>query len=272
MSGDEEPEICAFPSVLSESGGLFMVFEMWSVGHFLYMLSPFVIFALLYIFAIRGKSERVRDTVSLILGILSLLILTVRNADIFLRSGWDLEIIPLQVCHVGNIVTGFALLLKKRWLLITSFCFNMMPAFLAMIFADSLANYDTLLAIRPQSYIWGHIVIVVIALWGIAAYRPIPTRGDVVLSLSLISGILVAAIVCNSALRLIDGWAPNYFYLYDYKGTPLRFLYDPFPTLNIGWFSINPVYVAVLVAVFIALYFALLYLVKLYGGHAKKPN
>ena len=247
-----------------------MVFEMWSIWHFIYMLSPFVIFALLYMFAVRGGSERTRDTVSLLLGILSLLILTVRNADIFAREGLDLEIIPLQVCHVGNIVTGLALILKKRWLLITSFCFNMVPAFLAMIFANSLANYDTLLRIRPQAYVWGHIIIVVIALWGIAAYKPRPTRRDVALSLSLISGILVTAIICNSAFRLIEGWEPNYFYLYNYEGTPLSFLYNPFPTINIGWFTINPIYVLVLFSVFLLVYFVLLWLAWLYAGHHNK--
>ena len=245
-----------------------MVFEMWSFWHFLYMLSPFLFIALLY-FVGKRVNERVRDVISLVLGILSFAVLITRNVDIYVRCGVDLEIIPLQVCHVGNIVTGLALTLKKRWLLITSFCFNMIPAYLAMIFADSLANYSTLLAIRPQSYIWGHILIVVTAVWGIMVYKPKPTRRDAILSLSLVSGILVTAITANSALRLIEGWEPNYFYLYNYKGTPLKFLYEPFPTLNIGWFSINPVYVLVLVVVFLAVYFALLRLIKLYAKHQK---
>ncbi len=239
-----------------------MVFEMWSVWHILYILSSPLLFLLLYFF-VRNAPARVKEGVALTLGILSLLVLIIRNVDIYARNGMDLEIIPLQVCHVGNIVTGLALITRRRWLLITGFCFNMTPAFLAMIFADSLANYDTLLAIRPQAYVWGHILIVVCALYGVFIYNPKFTRRDVVRSLLLICGILIAAIICNSALRYIDGWEPNYFYLYSYKGTPLKFLYDAFPTLNVGWFSINIFYVLVLVIVFVAVYFALLYVVKL---------
>ena len=246
-----------------------MDFELWSVWHFIYLFSPFVIFALLRFIFIKIGSERATNTASLIIGILSLLILITRNVDIYVRSGWDLEIIPLQVCHVGSIITGLALILRKKWMLITGFCFNMVPAFLAMVFADSLTNYSTLWAIRPQAYVWGHILIVVSALWGIAVYHPTANRRDVAISLSVISGILAAAIVSNSALRLIDGWSSNYFYLYNYKGTPLRFLYDPFPTINIGWFSINPVYVLVLTAVFLAVYFLLLFLVNHYASTRK---
>lgn len=94
---------------------------------------------------------------------------------------------------------------------------------------------------------------------------------DVKISLSVISGILITAIICNSALRLIDGWEPNYFYLYNYKGTPLKFLYDVFPTTSISRFSINIFYVAVLVIVFVAVYFALFYLAKLISK-GKKAN
>lgn len=238
-----------------------MVFELWSIVHFLYMLSPFILFLLAYL-PVRNAASRVKDSVAVLLGVLSLLVLVVRNVDIYMRSGIDLEIIPLQVCHIGNIVTGFALLTRRRWLIITGFCFNMIPAFLAMVFADSLTNYATLWEIRPQSYVWGHILIVVSALYGVLAYKPYPTRKSVVASLSLISVILVAAVVCNSALRLIDGWEPNYFYLYNDKGTPLKFLYDVFPALNFGWFSINIFYVGVLVGVFVAVYFVLLYLVR----------
>ena len=128
-----------------------MVFELWSVIHFLYMLSPIILFCGIYFF-VRGRSERVKNAVALVLGALSVFIIVIRNVDIFLRTGWNLEVIPLQVCHIGSIVAGLALITRKKWLIATTFCFNMIPAFLAMVFADSLANYDTLLKIRPQTY------------------------------------------------------------------------------------------------------------------------
>ena len=245
-----------------------MKFEMWSIWHFVYMISPFIVFLLLYLVTCK-KSEKVKNITGIILGAVSLLILIVRNVDIYLRNGMDLEVIPLQVCHVGSIVTGLALMLRKRWLLITAFCFNMIPAFLAMIFANSLENYSELLRIRPQTYIWGHIFIVVCSLYGVFIYKPKATKKDLIYSLSTIFSILIVAIVCNSALRLIPEWEPNYFYLYNYKGTPLKFLYNAFPVTNWGWFSINFLYVIILVLVFIVVYFALLYLTKLIAKKLK---
>ena len=107
-----------------------MKFEMWSIWHFLYLLLPFVIFFALY-FLLRNKSDRVKSIVGYAIGGISVAILIIRNIDIFARSGWDLEVIPLQVCHIGSLVAGFALIFKRKWLILTAFCFNMIPAFLA---------------------------------------------------------------------------------------------------------------------------------------------
>ena len=121
-----------------------MTFKLWSIGHILYMCSPFIIFAVLY-FLIKNRSDKIKNICGYILGGISIFILIIRNIDIFVRSGWDLEIVPLQVCHIGSLIAGLALIFKKKWLTLTAFCFNMIPAFLAMVFADSLENYDTLL-------------------------------------------------------------------------------------------------------------------------------
>ena len=130
---------------------------------------------------IRNKSDKAKNIVGYVLGGISLFIIIIRNIDIYLRSGWDLEVIPLQVCHIGSIVAGLALIIKKKWLISTSFCFNLIPAFLAMVFADSLANYDTLLKIRPQTYIWGHIFIIVCALYGLLVFLPKLKKKDLIL-------------------------------------------------------------------------------------------
>ena len=75
----------------------------------------------------------------------------------------------------------------------------------------------------------------------------------------------VAAIVCNSLFREMLEWEPNYFYLFNYNGTPLKFLYNAFPPSVYGWFEINWFYVLVLLSVFIGvfvgLYFAAKYLI-----------
>ncbi len=239
-----------------------MRFELWSVWHYLYMLSPFVIFGAIY-FIMRKRSEKAKYIVGIVLGAISVSIIIIRNVDIFVRSGWGVEVIPLQVCHIGSIVAGLALILKKKWLLATSFCFNMTPAFLAMVFADSLANYDTLLKIRPQTYVWGHIFIIVCALYGILIFMPRLTKRDLFYSIGFVGSMSIVAIICNSLFRHLFNWEPNYFYLYNHKGTPLKFLYEALPTSTWGWFSINWFYTITLFSVFILVFIGLFFLSKL---------
>ena len=238
-----------------------MTFKLWSFGHVLYMISPFIIFAVIY-FLIKNKSTKARNIIGYILGGISIFILLIRNVDIFIRSGWDVEVIPLQVCHIGSLVAGLSLILKRKWLILTAFCFNMIPAFLAMVFADSLANYDTLLKIRPQTYIWGHIFIIVCALYALLILRPKFCKSDLIKSLIFVGVIAIVAIICNSLFRVLFNWEPNYFYLFNYKGTPLKFLYQALPPSIYGWFEINWFYVIVLLAVFSAVFIAMYFLAK----------
>lgn len=239
-----------------------MKFEMWTFGHYFYLLSPFIIFFALY-FLLRNRSDKVKSIVGYVLGGISVSILIIRNIDIFVRSGWDVEVIPLQVCHIGSLIAGLALIFKKKWLILTSFCFNMLPAFLAMLFADSLENYDTLLKIRPQAYVWGHIFIVVCALYGIFMYRLSFKKRDLFYSLGFVGSMAVVAIICNSLFRAVFAWEPNYFYLFNYKGTPLKFLYEALPTSTYGWFEINWFYTLVLLAVFTCVFIGLYFVAKL---------
>ena len=238
-----------------------MVFKLWSIWHFLYLISPFAIFATIYFLTANAK-EKTKQIVGFVLGGISLFIIIIRNVDIFIRTGWGVEVIPLQVCHIGSIVTGLALILRKKWLILTGFCFNLIPAFLAMVFADSLANYDTLLKIRPQTYIWGHIFIIVCALYGVLIFLPKLTKTDLKNSITFVASVSIVAIICNSGFRALFDWTPNYFYLYDYKGTPLKFLYNVFPTSNYGWFTINWFYTLTLFTVFVGVFIGLYFLVR----------
>ena len=246
-----------------------MKFEMWSVWHVLYILSPFIIFAALFLI-LRRCTDKTKTAVGYVLGAISLLILIVRNIDIFARSGWGVEVIPLQVCHIGNIVTGLALISKKKWLILTAFGFNMIPAFLAMIFADSLANYDTILTIRAQSYVWGHIFIIVCALFALLNYLPKLEKKDLYLSMGFVGSLAFVGIICNSLFRRLFDWTPNYFYLFDYKGTPLKFLYTALPTSRYGWFEINWLYTGTLLAVFIGVFIGMYHLAKLIVKSVRK--
>lgn len=246
-----------------------MKFELWSIWHILYICSPFVIFWAVY-GLVKNCSERTKHIVGYILGSISILILVVRNVDIYVRSGWDPEVIPLQVCHIGSIIAGLALIFKNKWLTLTAFCFNMIPAFLAMVFAQSLANYDTLLKIRPQTYIWGHIFIIVCALYALLVHRPQLSRKDLCKSLGFVGIMAVIAMICNSLFRTALDWTPNYFYLFNHKGTPLKFLYEVFPSSVYGWFEINWFYTGVLLVVFMGVFIGMYYIAKLLTKYLTK--
>ena len=239
-----------------------MQFELWSWAHILYILSPFLIFTALY-FLLRKRSEKTINTVGYALGSCSILILLTRNVDLFIRNGWEVEVIPLQVCHIGSIIAGLALLLRKKWIILTAFCFNMIPAFLAMVFADALAGYDTIFKIRAQAYIWGHILIVVCALYATFFQLSKVDKKDLYKAMGFVGGVALAAILCNSLFREWFDWTPNYFYLFNYKGTPLKFLYEVFPASRYGWFEINWFYTGILLIVFVGVFVAMYYLAKL---------
>ena len=255
-----------YSAIVKVWGVLQMVFKLWSIWHILYLLSPFIIFTFIY-YLVNKISEKVKNIVGYVLGSISIFIILIRNVDIYVRSGWGVEVIPLQVCHIGSIIAGLALILKKKWLISTTVCFNLLPAFLAMVFADSLANYDTLLKIRPQTYVWGHILIVVCALYGLLIHLPKFNKRDLIYSIVFVGSMSLIAIICNSAFRTLFGWEPNYFYLFNYKGTPLKFLYNVLPTSTYGWFTINWFYTLTLVVVFIGVFVGLFclsqYIVKI---------
>ncbi len=238
-----------------------MKFEMWSMWHYIYLAIPVVMLFLLWLIT-RKAGDKGRYAVGIILGLINVGIIVLRNVDIYLRTGLDLEVIPLQICHIGSLIVGFALIFRCKWLLLTGFCFNLIPAILAMVFADALANYDTILKIRPQTYIWGHIFIVVGAIYGIMAYKKEFTFKNALGSLFFIFLCLGGALVCNNLFRAWWGWEPNYFYLYNSEGTPLSFLYNVIPTSTYGWFSINWVYTGALVGVFLVVYLILFFIAK----------
>ena len=238
-----------------------MNFDLWSFWHFLYMFSPIVIIGILC-FSIRKSSSKTKNIIGYVLGIISILILVIRNIDIFIREGIGVEVIPLQVCHIGSLVAGLALLFRKKWLIATAFCFNLIPAFLAMVFADALVNYDTLLKIRPQTYIWGHILIIVCSLYGVFIYKPKLEKKDLFNSLIFVGLMAITAIICNSLFRTLFNWEPNYFYLFNYEGTPLKFLYNVFPSSIYGWFEINWFYTITLLVFFSGVFIVMFYLSK----------
>ena len=88
-------------------------------------------------------------------------------------------------------------------------------------------------------------------------------RKDLLSSLIFVSIMCITAILCNSIFRTVLNWEPNYFYLFNYKGTPLKFLYSIFPSSNYGWFEINWFYVLILILFFTIVFVILFYISKI---------
>lgn len=240
-----------------------MKFQMWSIWHILMIVGPFILTAIIY-YLVKNKSQKVKDITGIILGSVSILILVIRNIDITINYTDYFEVIPFQVCHLGNIIAGLALILKKRWLLTTSFCFHLIPAYCAIVFAGALSkDFDTIWMIRPQTYIWGHIIIVVCALYGMLIYQPKIEKKDITTSVIYIAIALVNGAIFNSVFRALFNWDPNYFFMYNADYTPFGFIYNAFSMSHYGWFSINWFYALVICILFAIDFILMYYLFKL---------
>lgn len=125
------------------------MFEMWTAWHFVLMLAPIVAILILY-FLLRKRSYKTRYIVGIVIGTISLAILLMRNIDIAVRQGFDPEIIPLQVCHFGNIMVFIALVFRSKTATSIAWTLNLLAAYASLVFADSLENYSNIWSIRDK--------------------------------------------------------------------------------------------------------------------------
>ena len=227
-------------------------FKMWTTWHYVYILAPIVITLILY-FALRKTKFVVRYIVGVIIGIASLLVLIVRNVDIYRCNGFDPEIIPLQVCHFGNIMVFIALVFRSKTAGSVAWSLNVLAAFSSHIFADSLEHYSNIFCIRAQAYIWGHLLIVVGGLYAVLlkiVRLDWKSYGYGILTLVC---LLIPSIILNSYFRDVCYRSINYFYIYNSEGAPFEFLYGLVERSHYGWFTIDWVYTILMVVIFTSL-------------------
>ncbi len=239
-----------------------MKFEMWSVWHYLLMLSPFIVFIPLY-FLLRNKSYKTKYIVGIIIGVISLLILIIRNIDIYLNNGFDPEIIPLQVCHFGNILVFVALVFRSKIATSVLWTLNLLAAYASLIFADSLANYSNVLCIRAQAYIWGHLFIVLGALYAVILKIVRIDFKSFLWGILFLFIMLIPSIILNSYFNDVLGYHINYFYIYNSNGVPFEFLYIG-ERAKYGWFTINWFYTISLIVIFGAILYGIYNIQKLF--------
>lgn len=205
-----------------------MTFTMWSLGHYLFLITPFVGIILLYQLT-KSYDQKKNRRIGLILSIVAVMILIFRNIEIFVNSGYafDVEILPLQVCHFANIVLLLAFLSKKQSLFNFALLLNLPAAFVSILFANSLANYSTILTFRGFAYIFGHILLVVIPVWAYMVGFIKLNKKTLIETIKIVSILYLVSIMINNVIYLLFGQYANYFYtLKPENGTPLEMFYD----------------------------------------------
>ena len=236
---------------------LFTKFEFGSWWHGLYIIAPIIITLILY-FLLRKRSYTTRYIIGVIIGIASLGVLIMRNVDIYMHNGFDPEIIPLQVCHFGNIMVFLALVFKSKTATAVSFSLNMIWAFVSHIEAQSLSHYNDVFSIRAQAYIWGHMLIVIGSLYAVLLKIVRIKWKDFGFGCIVIIALLIPSIIMNSYFndfRAGEFNHINYFYIYDSEGVPFEFLYGIVDRSKYGWFTIDWVYTAGVFGIGLAIMF-----------------
>lgn len=143
-----------------------MKFTMFGLIHIIFMISP-IIFVVVFQLISYKKSTRFKLNLGVVVSIIAIIILILRNTEIFFTNGrkFEAELIPLQICHIANFVLLLAFLFNKKSLFTILFTFFLPTAIVATIFANSLTNYGSTLNFRAGAYIFGHSLIIALVVY-----------------------------------------------------------------------------------------------------------
>lgn len=205
-----------------------MTFTMWSLGHYLYLVSPFIAIPILVILT-KNRSEETKTKVGIILSLFAILLLVLRNLEIWVNGSFafNYELIPLQVCHFANIVLLIAFLTKKQMWFNLSLTLNLPAAFVSILFANSLTHYSTILSFRGIAYILGHALLVIIPVWAFAVGFIKLDLKSLVKTFKLVASLYVVSIFINNFIGIVSGSYSNYFYsIRPESGTPLEMFFN----------------------------------------------
>lgn len=241
-----------------------MTFKMWSAFHIIFILSPFIFAILMYYFTKKLSYEKNRK-IGLILSIICIIILILRNIEIYIGvKSITPEIIPLQICHFANFVLLFAFLKDNKAMFATAFCFNLPCAIMSIIFANSLENYSTILTFRGAAYILGHMLIVGITIWALLIGFMRFTKRDVIKGLIFILGMFLLSLPINNLFNyLMPEHSSNYFYsLVPEGGTPLVTMYNLGKEITFLGMKMNLVYILLFLILGTVVYFGIYLLTK----------
>jgi hypothetical protein len=245
---------------------------MWSFWHYAFIVSPFILLLPLY-YLTRSKDKASLRKIGIILSIIAIIILLLRNIEIWVRGNYalNIEMIPLQICHFANFVLLIAFITNKQSWFNFALLLNLPAAFVSIIFANSLSNYDTILTFRGFAYIVGHMLLVTIPIWFYLVGFVEVNFNRFKSTVKLVGIFYFISIFINNVMYLLLGQYANYFYaLKPESGTPLEWFYELGENIYIGVFKFNPIYL-LLTGLFGLLVMYLLYLL-FYTFNKKKKT
>lgn len=224
--------------------GEIMTFDMWSVSHYLFILLPFVILSVLFILT-RDRTREANRRTGIWLSVIAIIILVLRNIEIWIGKSYrfDIELVPLQICHFANFVLLIALLTNRQTWFNFALILNLPAAMVSIIFANSLTNYATIISFRGFAYIMGHALLVVIPLWLFMTGFVVLNHRIFKKTLALVGVLYLGSIILNNLTYVLFGQYANYFYtMKPEKGTPLETFFDLGRVYQLNAFKVNPVY------------------------------
>jgi len=205
-----------------------MTFEMWSSSHYLFMFLPFIFLSVLFVFT-KDRTREANRRIGIVLSVFAIIILILRNIEIWIGKSYrfDVELIPLQICHFANFVLLIALLTNRQTWFNFALILNLPAAMVSMIFANSLTNYSTIISFRGFAYIMGHALLVVIPLWLFMTGFVVLDQRIFKKTLVLVGLLYAGSVVLNNLMFVLFGQYSNYFYtMKPEKGTPLETFFD----------------------------------------------
>ncbi|MFH5881272.1 TMEM164 family acyltransferase [Liberiplasma polymorphum] len=222
-----------------------MTFSMWSFGHYLFLISPFITLLILYLFT-HKKTLSENRKIGIILSLIAIGLLILRNIEIWVVSGYqfDIELLPLQVCHFANFVLLIAFISNKQIWFNFALILNLPAAFVSILFANGLENYANILTLRGIAYIIGHMLLVSIPLWTyLVGFTKLNFR-TFFKTVKLVAILYFISFFINNLMFVLFNQYSNYFYsLKPELGTPLESFYNMGETIYIfNIFKFNPIY------------------------------
>lgn len=226
-----------------------MKFEMWSWVHIVFMISP-VVFIILFQLLSKNKDSKFKRKLGVIVSIIAIVILVLRNIEILFKENNRAlafaEVIPLQICHLANFFLLYAFLSNKKKIFSLLFVFFLPAAIVAILFANGLTNYASIINFRGAAYLFGHSLIVSLVIYAFINDFIVISYKTLLKSLGMLVGFYVIIHIINNLLHYAN-LDPNYFYsIRPERGTPLSIFYNwgnsVTGIIRFGKFETNPLY------------------------------